>query len=72
MFGLQIVCWLLNSPNSDQHQISLCNIDAFSTAEVVRINPLTPNTKEEKSPYFSYTSTGNKLFSFILMTSRAE
>ena len=26
------------SPNSDQHQISPCNINAYSTPEVMRIN----------------------------------
>ena len=28
------------SPNSDQHQISRCNINAYSTSEVMRINDM--------------------------------
>ena len=28
------------SPNSDQHQISPCNIDAYSTPEVMRIKDM--------------------------------
>ena len=28
------------SPNSDQHQISPCNINAYSTPEVVRIKDM--------------------------------
>ena len=28
------------SPNSDQHQISPCNIDAYSTLEVMRIKEM--------------------------------
>ena len=28
------------SPNSDQHQISPCNINAFSTPEVMRIKDM--------------------------------
>ena len=29
------------SPSSDQHQISPCNINAYSTLEVMRINKMT-------------------------------
>ena len=32
---------LLEGPNSDQHQISPCNINAYSTPEVMRIKDVT-------------------------------
>ena len=37
LFNSNIVNPFLISPNSDQHQISPCNIDAYSTPEVMRI-----------------------------------
>ena len=39
------------SPNSDQHQISPCNINAYSTLEVMRIKDMI--TQGEFSCYFN-------------------
>ena len=43
------------SPNSDQHQISPCNINAYSTPEVMRIKDMI--NQGEFSWYFNNFST---------------
>ena len=45
------VCINPLSPNSDQHQISPCNINAYSTPGVMRINNMI--TQGTFSSYFS-------------------
>ena len=45
----------LKSPNSDQHQISPCNINAYSTPEVMRINDMI--TQGEFSWFFNNFSS---------------
>ena len=46
-----IACFNPLSPNSDQHQISPCNMNAYSTPEVTRIKDMI--TQGEFSRYFN-------------------
>ena len=65
---------LLNpfSPNNDQHQISSCNTNAYSTPEVMRIKDMI--TQGEFSWYFNtfspvllYEKYGDKIGEFVLL-----
>ena len=63
--------YLLVLYNSDQHQISSCNINAYSTSEVMRIKDLI--TKGEFSCFNNFSTVllyketyGDKIGEFVL------